>query len=182
MASTASSLAQLRALARGLVNSLPDGAAALQAENDLRQLAATFQGDLYRQLVNPAIELPRRVELARAVAEKLNARPEVAALIAVIVEIEALKSLKLLPAAVARQREARFGLVVVTVRTAKPLSEEQKQKLADAFAKKTGKVIVVEEKLDPTLIAGAVATVGSEIFDSSVTGLMRALTQTVAAA
>ncbi len=100
MASTAASLAQLRALARGLVNSLPDGAAALQAENDLRQLAATLQGDLYRQLVNPAIELEKRTALARAVAEKLGARPEVAALIAVIVEIEELKSLKLLPAAV----------------------------------------------------------------------------------
>lgn len=182
MASTASSLAQLRALARGLVNSLPDGAAALQAENDLRQLAATLQGDLYRQLVNPAIELEKRTALARAVAEKLGARPEVAALIAVIVELEELKSLKLLPAAVARQREARFGLVVVTVRSAKPLSETQKQKLTAAFAKKTGKSIVIEEKLDASLIAGAVATVGSEIYDASVTGLMRALTQTVAAA
>jgi hypothetical protein len=36
--------------------------------------------------------------------------------------------------------------------------------------------------IDPSLIAGAVASVGSEIFDASVTGLMSALQQAVAAA
>lgn len=178
----ANPVANIRALAKGLVGNLPDGAAALQAEHDLRELAASLQGELYRQLSNPAIDLPKRVDLARAVAEKLGARAEVAALLAVLVELDELKTLKALPAAVARQREARFGLLVVTVKSARPLSDAQKARLIAAFAKKTGKQVVVEEKLDASLIAGAVATVGSEIFDASVTGLMRALSQTVASA
>lgn len=164
----------VRALARGLVQALPDGAAALAAEAQLSALAKVTPGELFKTLSNPGLDLATRRAIAEAVCDKLETGAEVKALYAILVERDELRALPMLPRAVARQREARFGLAVVEVRAARALSETQKSELAAAFAKKTGRQIVIRETVDAALLAGAVATVGSEVFDASLTGLLAA--------
>ena len=165
----------VRPLARGLVQSLPDGQAALEAEAQLIELARITPGELYRVLANPRLQLADRVKLADGVCDKLGARPEVKAVYQILVEQDELRTLPMLPRAVARQREARFGLLVVEVRAARPLTDAQRAELTDAFAKRTGRPVALRETLDASLLAGAVAKVGSEVYDASVTGLLQAL-------
>lgn len=178
----ATSSATLRALAKGLVAALPDGAAALAAERQLIDLAQTTAGELHRQLANPALDLALRRSLGAAVAEKLGTRPEVAKLYEILIENDLLKTLPLLSRAVARQRELRFGIQVVEIRSAKPLSDEQRAGLSAAFMKKTGRAVELRESVDPALLAGAVAALGSEIFDASLPGLIGALEKAAAGA
>ena len=64
----------------------------------------------------------------------------------------------------------RLGIATAKVRTAQPLGEVEKTKLIQALAQRVGKQIELEVTTDPSLLGGFVASVGSEVFDASVTG------------
>ena len=69
----------------------------------------------------------------------------------------------------------RLGIVVAAVRSARPLEEQEKQELASALRARTGKQVEMTFALDPGLIAGVVAQVGSTIYDGSVRGRLERL-------
>ena len=59
-------------------------------------------------------------------------------------------------------------LEVGEVRTAVPLTEDQKVRLTAALANATGKQINLKVVVDPSIIGGVVATVGDTVIDGSV--------------
>ena len=63
--------------------------------------------------------------------------------------------------------EARNS-VVAEVRSAVPLDDDQRKKLADALSKATGKNVEVKVLVDPTVIGGVVAKIGDSIIDGTV--------------
>ncbi len=68
-------------------------------------------------------------------------------------------------AAVAAERRAH---VLAEVRSAVPLDEAQRHRLAEALSRATGKQVDVKVVVDPTVVGGVVAKVGDEVFDGSV--------------
>lgn len=58
--------------------------------------------------------------------------------------------------------------VVAEVRSAVSMSQAQRTKLARALSKATGKTVEVKVVIDPSVVAGAVARVGDEVFDGTV--------------
>ena len=68
---------------------------------------------------------------------------------------------------VARASAVR-DLEVGEVRTAVPLTEDQKVRLTAALANATGKQINLKVVVDPSVIGGVVATVGDTVIDGSV--------------
>jgi len=69
----------------------------------------------------------------------------------------------------------RLGITTADVITARPLGEAEKQDLAGALSAKTGKTVRMNFSLDPNLIGGVVARVGSTIYDGSVRGSLERL-------
>lgn len=63
--------------------------------------------------------------------------------------------------------EARKS-VVAEVRSAVPLDNDQREKLAAALSKATGKNVEVKVLIDPTVIGGVVAKVGDMVIDGTV--------------
>ena len=59
-------------------------------------------------------------------------------------------------------------LEVAEVRSAVDLTDDQKTRLAAALANATGKQVEVKVVVDPSILGGAVATVGDAIIDGSV--------------
>lgn len=57
---------------------------------------------------------------------------------------------------------------VAEVRVAAPISEQQRTKLAAALAKATGRQVDVKVIIDPSVIGGAVTTIGDEVYDGTV--------------
>lgn len=57
---------------------------------------------------------------------------------------------------------------VAVVRTAVPLSDDQRQRLAVALAQATGTDVDVKVTVDPTVVGGVVATIGDTVIDGSV--------------
>ncbi len=64
--------------------------------------------------------------------------------------------------------EAERGIGRATILTAVPLSEKERSRLTDKLAAKTGLKIVLEERIDPSVIAGMIVILHNEIIDGSV--------------
>ncbi len=63
---------------------------------------------------------------------------------------------------------AQSGRSVATVRTAVPLSDDQKQRLAVALKQQTGTDVDLQVVVDPTVVGGAVTTIGDAVIDGSL--------------
>jgi len=61
--------------------------------------------------------------------------------------------------------------------TAVPLSEASRTALVGALAKAVGTQVTISERIDPAIIGGVVAKVGSVVFDGSVTRQLERLGQ-----
>jgi F-type H+-transporting ATPase subunit delta len=64
--------------------------------------------------------------------------------------------------------DALAGRMKATITSAKPLPLDAVAKLKAALEKSTGKTMVVDNKVDPSLIGGVVTQVGTYVFDGSV--------------
>lgn len=64
--------------------------------------------------------------------------------------------------------EAERGIGRVSVITAVPLIEDERIKLKDRMQKKTNLDIILEEKVDPSIIGGMIIILHNEIIDGSI--------------
>ncbi|NOY87918.1 MAG: F0F1 ATP synthase subunit delta [FCB group bacterium] len=67
-----------------------------------------------------------------------------------------------------RMVEAKQGLGRVTVITAVALNDDESQKLIEKMAEKTGLNIVLEKKVDPSIIGGMIVVLHDEVIDGSI--------------
>jgi F-type H+-transporting ATPase subunit delta len=68
-------------------------------------------------------------------------------------------------AGVAAERRSR---ALAEVRSAVPLDQTQRERLAEALSNATGRRVEVKVVVDPGVIGGVIARIGDEIFDGSV--------------
>lgn len=63
---------------------------------------------------------------------------------------------------------AGSGKVVATVRSAVALTDDQQTRLAAALHKSTGQEVELQLVIDPTVVGGAVTTIGDTVIDGSL--------------
>jgi F-type H+-transporting ATPase subunit delta len=63
--------------------------------------------------------------------------------------------------------------VLAEVRSAIPLDDDRRERLADALSRATGRTVEVKVVVDPGVVGGVVATVGDEVFDGTVRTRLR---------
>lgn len=66
--------------------------------------------------------------------------------------------------------DGRQGVLRANIAAAEPLSDHDQKQLAEALGVVTGKQIRIEMTIDPSLIGGIIARVGSTVYDGSVRG------------
>lgn len=74
------------------------------------------------------------------------------------------------------------GIATARVASAVPLTEEQVEAIARRLSAMTGRSVVVETSVDPSIIGGIVARVGDQLIDASVRGRLEALKKRLAPA
>jgi len=77
--------------------------------------------------------------------------------------------------------DERAGIVRAEVAAAQPMEEPQQAALAEKLSRVTGKRVLPQFAVDPALLGGAVARIGSTIYDGSVRGRLRAIGRRLAA-
>jgi F-type H+-transporting ATPase subunit delta len=75
-----------------------------------------------------------------------------------------------------RVRQERH-LLQAEVVTAVPLPDAQRTALAGALRRAAGSDLTITEKVDPSIIGGVIARVGSLVFDGSVTRQLERMKQ-----
>lgn len=88
--------------------------------------------------------------------------------------------LNLIPDLAAAYRErllAHQNIVRAEVTSAAPLPPEKTQALADRLSKVTGKKVEISASVDPELLGGVVARIGSTVYDGSVKTQLQKLRQ-----
>jgi F-type H+-transporting ATPase subunit delta len=146
----------------------PDNAeAGLQ---QLQQFASllTDEPDSRRYLENPALAGARRARLLKEISVALGFDRRVANFINILTDRNRLPILEEIIAEYQRLMDQRLGIVRARVTTARALDPMQQQELTRQLQHITGKQVRMEVALDPSLIGGVVAQVGSTIYDGSV--------------
>jgi F-type H+-transporting ATPase subunit delta len=66
--------------------------------------------------------------------------------------------------------DERLGMVAAEIRSAKELSDSQRQAIEAQVSRLSGKKAKLKYSIDPALIGGVVARIGSTVYDGSVRG------------
>jgi F-type H+-transporting ATPase subunit delta len=124
--------------------------------------------DLLRVLINAAIPMNAKANVLRALFELQPIADPLARVLLLLAERD---QLIILPeiAALYDERLLDFLHVVrAEVTTAQPLAPEHHQALEQGFAQATGRRVQMSTRVDPTILGGVVARIGSRVFDGSV--------------
>jgi F-type H+-transporting ATPase subunit delta len=164
-----------RASAKRYARALFDVASA--EGHDLEQIGAELSGiaalvaahdQLERVLASPAIPAARK----RAVMEQLFARRPVSIPVTRLLLLLADRDrLMLLPdlAEAYQDRLLDYRQVVrAEIRTAVPVSGDRAAALQAGLAQATGRAVQLDLRVDPALVGGAVARIGSTVYDGSI--------------
>ena len=134
---------------------------------DLSELLAAnpkLANSLFRPL-HPALE---RRALLRAVCERLGASSPVQNFYSFLIDQRRLVDFPAIHAEFGRLADEAAGRSVASLVTASPLSDLQRERLQRALSAQTGQTVELEVDVDPSLIGGAIATVGGLVFDGSL--------------
>lgn len=136
----------------------------------LEQVRAVFTGspELRDLWENPVHGRDRRLAGLEVVATKLALAPLVANLLRLLVERRRISEIEAIAQAYRTLVDERVGRVRAVVTSAAALSGDQTERLGAALAALTRKQIVLETRVDPALIGGVVAQVGSTLLDGSL--------------
>ena len=145
-----------------------DEVASIRAElDDMARLLAA-NPDLQRRLFQPLHPVRERREVLKSICEQGRGSRMIRNFFAYLIEQRRLVAFDAIHDEFNRLADEAAGRVRVEVRSASPLRDEQRARLIDALAQRTGKEIELTLQVDSSLIGGAIATVGGLVFDGSL--------------
>ena len=132
---------------------------------------------LEKVLFNPAVPIQRKERTVAELNARLKTSPVLAKLIALLAERD---RLVLLPDLLASYRERLLdhqNVVRAEVTTATPLAAERVQAIERGLAQVTGRTVSIATTVNPSIIGGVVARVGSTVYDGSITTQLQKMRQ-----
>jgi len=163
--------AAARRYARALFDVSVKEADVQAVEQELAAFAALVEqhADLRRAFYSPAVPTPSKRALMTELVSRLGGMsPVLSRLLALLAGRDRLVVLPDLAAAY-RDRVLEYRRVVrAEVATAVALPADRMERLRSSLAEATGREVLLEPRVDPSLIGGAVARVGSIVVDGSV--------------
>lgn len=150
------------------------------AAGQLRDFQALVKGhlELARVFDTPAVGAQKKRAILEAV---LHAAPgvdgEVGQLLRMLADRDRLALLPEIVSAFGERMRQEQRVLEAEITTAVPLPDAQRSALVAALRRATGSDLSVTERVEPAIIGGVVARVGSLVFDGSVTGQLDRLKQ-----
>jgi F-type H+-transporting ATPase subunit delta len=161
----------------------PSGMDAAQTTQQLRAFEALLAGsaELRNALGSPAVAPQRKRAVVRQLADRLGLAKIVRNFVMVLTDHRRLVALSQVIDAFEIHLDERLGFIRAELRAAGELDERQKAALADGLSRLTGKKVRARFAVEPDLIGGVVARVGSTVYDGSVRGQLDTLARRLAA-
>jgi F-type H+-transporting ATPase subunit delta len=140
-----------------------------QVEDELYRFAQIVQQQpaLREALTDPGLNAERKRQMLEELLGS-RANPQTVGLLGFLVEQGHARDLSRIIAALAELAAERRRRALAEVRSAVPLDEDQRKRLASALSKATGRDVEVKVLVDPSVIGGVVARVGEQVFDGTI--------------
>jgi F-type H+-transporting ATPase subunit delta len=141
-----------------------------QVDQELATLARLFAGnaELQKALANPAVPVAAKRKVIESLVARSTPTPALGKLLLMLADRDRLGLIPEL-AAVYRERLMEHHQVVnAELTTAVPLPTERVAQFEKRIAAATGRRVIMTASVDPALIGGAVARVGSIVYDGSI--------------
>ena len=138
-------------------------------ENELFSFSQALQSsdELRAMLTDAAVPVERRQGVVQDLLGE-RASPVTANLVSFVVGAGRARDLPaIIERLIARAAEAK-DKVVAEVRTAVPLTDDQRTRLAASLDRATGKSVEIKSIVDPTVLGGVLATIGDSVIDGTV--------------
>ncbi|MPZ18647.1 MAG: ATP synthase F1 subunit delta [Luteitalea sp.] len=129
--------------------------------------------DLETALTSPMVKPAAKHALVDQLAPRLDLTSISHRLLLALADRDRLATIRPIAAAFHRRMLEHQRVMEAAVTTAVPLSEEQAAAIAAGLSRATGRRVSLVRAVDPSIIGGAVARVGSLVFDGSITTQLR---------
>lgn len=137
---------------------------------DLANYARAFasSADLRQLLANPSVGAAAKKSVAGEIARRMGTHAAVRNFIFLLIDNGRTRIMNEIQQAFEAEANRRAGVVDALVVSAHELSAPEKSQLTQALERATGKKVQAQYQLNPELIGGATARIGSRIYDGSV--------------
>ena len=151
-----------------------------KAEGELQSFVSLVEGhrELQTVLAHPAISAAKKRELVETILKAIpDLSGEVRRLLLMLAERDRLGSVRDVAAAFTERLMAHRKVMDAQVVTASALPEGQRDALAKALSSAVGADVRLKESVDPSIVGGIVARVGSVVYDASLTRQLEKMRQ-----
>lgn len=179
-----------QAVASRYANALVDAVLSASPAVDPHQAAAELKffeemvngaSELRNILLSPAVSSARKRAVVARFAETMPLSRLVRNFVYVLIDHRRIRILDEVRAAFEFIVDERLGLVRADVKSAAPLADPQKNALQAELSRLTGKQVKCDYSVDPDLLGGVTARIGSTIYDGSVRAQLNSLRQRLVA-
>jgi F-type H+-transporting ATPase subunit delta len=141
-----------------------------RVESELAGFLALVQrhDGLAKALFNPAVPAPKKRAAVDQLTAQANVLPIVRKLLVLLAERDRLVLLQDLAGSYRQRLMNHQNVVQAEVTTAMPLETAHARHIEEGLARATGRTVRLSTKVDPALMGGIVARVGSTVYDGSV--------------
>ena len=167
--------------ARALLGALPDLAEQDTADAFLAALAGSLRTnlELRRCLLDPGASITAKKSLVEKLCALRRVPERVKTFLSMVVENGRLSNLSSIADVFHVERESGQGTVSGTLTAAAAVTPEVQARAAAALGKLTGRKVNLKVEIDPGLLGGAVAHVGSVVYDGSLKTQLARLRRTM---
>lgn len=147
------------------------------AIGELRQFLSTFEesAELRNALASPAVTPGRKRAVVARLAAALPLSRTVRNFLYVLVDHRRTQHLPEIADAFETLLDERLGVVRADVTSARELTGTQQELLRSELSRVAGSQVKPRFKVDPELIGGVMARIGSTVYDGSVAGQLDAM-------
>ena len=138
--------------------------------NQLEKLSALLatEAEAVQMLENPTVSTDARKALIGKIAEAYGFTPPIRRFLDLLVDRNRMDILSDVTVAYRKFYDEKAGIVRAQVTAARQLDAAEQQSLTTKLETATGKKVRMDIAVDPALIGGVVAQVGSTIYDGSL--------------
>jgi F-type H+-transporting ATPase subunit delta len=164
-----------RRYARALLDLGRDNANIDALGADLARFLENARGQLLETLSNPVYTRAERRAVLDAVLVRIPLSPLAQNFLRLLLDKERMAALEDIARAYGELADAAAGRVRALVTTASPMSPALQAEVAAALSGSTGQTVVIEARVDSSLLGGITARVGSRFIDASLKGRLERL-------
>lgn len=150
----------------------------IQTHKDLESLVSLYEGSPHLQVffLSPNFVPQEKMAFIDQIAGREEWQEATVRFLKLLIEKKRIRSLKDVTQAMGNMIDEAQGKKRVSILTARPLNDEEKDRIRNRMRSISKQEVEVQVEVDPRVIGGILIQVGGKVFDGTIQGRLEALT------